>query len=103
MVIITVEKTCLHTGKTYCGKLSLVDLAGSEKQSVYYNHEQNSKSIRTFEGSNINKSLLTLGNCINMLSDKNNKLFVPYRDSKLTRSIKKGQNALNGTETKEIK
>ena len=41
------------------------------------------------EGSNINKSLLALGNCINTLSDPNKKNgFVPYRDSKLTRIMK---------------
>lgn len=64
------------------GKLSLVDLAGSEKQSVY----SENRGIRNFEGSNINKSLLTLGNCINILSAR--KGFVPYRDSKLTRLLK---------------
>ena len=42
------------------------------------------------EGANINRSLLALGNCINILADKNRKLnaFVPYRDSKLTRLLK---------------
>lgn len=41
------------------------------------------------EGSNINKSLLALGNCINILSEKNKKgCHVPYRDSKLTRLLK---------------
>ena len=41
------------------------------------------------EGSNINKSLLALGNCINILSEKNKKgSHVPYRDSKLTRLLK---------------
>ena len=41
------------------------------------------------EGANINRSLLALGNCINMLSDdKKQGQFVPYRDSKLTRLLK---------------
>lgn len=41
------------------------------------------------EGANINKSLLSLGNCINILSDPSKKgAFVPYRDSKLTRLLK---------------
>ena len=41
------------------------------------------------EGANINKSLLSLGNCINILSDKSKSGgFVPYRDSKLTRLLK---------------
>ena len=79
-------------GEVYIGKLSLVDLAGSEKQTVHHNNED--KGIRTFEGSNINKSLLALGNCINMLSDKkcsantSKNTFIPYRDSKLTRLLK---------------
>ena len=38
------------------------------------------------EGSNINKSLLSLSNCITQLSE--NSSFVPYRDSKLTRLLK---------------
>lgn len=41
------------------------------------------------EGANINRSLLALGNCINILSDKGKTgSFVPYRDSKLTRLLK---------------
>jgi len=41
------------------------------------------------EGANINRSLLALANCINILSDKRKKgAFVPYRDSKLTRLLK---------------
>jgi kinesin family protein 18/19 len=68
-------------------KLSLVDLAGSERGSVY--ETNNTKAIRREEGSNINKSLLALGNCINMLSDgRKGAGFVPYRDSKLTRLLK---------------
>jgi len=65
-------------------KLSLIDLAGSERATVTRN-----TGIRLKEGANINRSLLTLGNCINILSDKTKKgAFVPYRDSKLTRLLK---------------
>lgn len=65
-------------------KLCLVDLAGSERAAVSDN-----KGQRMVEGANINKSLLALGNCINILSDPNKKgSFVPYRDSKLTRMLK---------------
>jgi len=44
-------------------KLYLVDLAGSERAS-----SAESKGVRLKEGSNINKSLLSLGNCITVLS-----------------------------------
>ncbi len=41
------------------------------------------------EGANINRSLLALGNCINILSDKSKRgTHIPYRDSKLTRLLK---------------
>ena len=83
IVIINVENTVGE--RVYEGKFSLVDLAGSEKQSVYSNE---GRGIRNFEGSNINRSLLTLGNCINILSDTARKQFIPYRDSKLTRLLK---------------
>lgn len=64
-------------------KLSLVDLAGSERAG-------DPKGIRMMEGGKINRSLLALGNCINILSDKAKQGigFVPYRDSKLTRLLK---------------
>ena len=68
-------------------KLSLVDLAGSERASATQN-----RGIRLIEGANINRSLLTLGNCINALCDANTKgikkPYIPYRDSKLTRLLK---------------
>ena len=68
-------------------KLSLVDLAGSERASATQN-----RGIRLIEGANINRSLLTLGNCINALCDAVakgiKKPYVPYRDSKLTRLLK---------------
>uniref|UniRef100_A0A8D8YWB5 Kinesin-like protein KIF18B n=1 Tax=Cacopsylla melanoneura TaxID=428564 RepID=A0A8D8YWB5_9HEMI len=62
-------------------KLSMIDLAGSERAAA------NSSNVMRFkEGSNINKSLLALGNCINSLADGCR--HVPYRDSKLTRLLK---------------
>lgn len=69
----------------------IIDLAGSEKmQSV-----STPKGIT--EGANINKSLLALGNCINILSQQRKNgtstpgmanTHIPYRDSKLTRILK---------------
>lgn len=66
------------------GKLSMIDLAGSERATVTDN-----RGIRMLEGSNINRSLLSLANCINALGSKSRKgSYVPYRDSKLTRLLK---------------
>ncbi|CAK1553449.1 unnamed protein product [Leptosia nina] len=62
-------------------KLSMIDLAGSERASA-----TGCKGDRFKEGANINKSLLSLGNCINKLADGSN--YIPYRDSKLTRLLK---------------
>ncbi|KAI5734996.1 hypothetical protein M8J77_012958 [Diaphorina citri] len=62
-------------------KLSMIDLAGSERAAA-----NSSNQMRFKEGSNINKSLLALGNCINSLADGCR--HVPYRDSKLTRILK---------------
>lgn len=68
------------------GKLSLIDLAGSERAAKTGN-----RGIRMIEGANINRSLLALGNCINMLHENNSKgqtNYIPFRDSKLTRLLK---------------
>ena len=46
-------------------KLSLIDLAGSERATVTSN-----KGARMREETNINRSLLALGNCINALANK---------------------------------
>uniref|UniRef100_A0A3Q1IM07 Uncharacterized protein n=1 Tax=Anabas testudineus TaxID=64144 RepID=A0A3Q1IM07_ANATE len=68
-------------------KLSLVDLAGSERAA-----KTGAAGERLKEGSNINKSLSTLGLVISALADQgagNNKSkFVPYRDSVLTWLLK---------------
>jgi len=84
---ISLEWCSENNGKTMVSnsKLCLVDLAGSERAATTEN-----KGIRMIEGGKINRSLLALGNCINILSDKSkaNISFVPYRDSKLTRLLK---------------
>ncbi|KAK9756698.1 hypothetical protein RND81_01G115500 [Saponaria officinalis] len=64
-----------------CGKLNLVDLAGSENIS-----RSGAREGRAREAGEINKSLLTLGRCINALVEHSG--HVPYRDSKLTRILR---------------
>ena len=77
----------VKNNKKYSSQLNLIDLAGSENVS-----KAKCEGIRIKEGGNINKSLLALSNVINKLS-QNNKNFVNYRDSKLTRLL---QTALGG-------
>jgi len=63
-----------------CGQLSIVDLAGSERV------KRSGVTGNSFkETTNINGSLLALGNVIQSLADK--KKHVPFRDSKLTRIL----------------
>ena len=66
-------------------KFSFVDLAGSERLK-----RTQAQGQRMKEGVDINKGLLVLGNVISALGDekKRGTLFVPYRDSKLTRLLK---------------
>ncbi|WVW83167.1 hypothetical protein I302_105185 [Kwoniella bestiolae CBS 10118] len=78
------------------GKICLIDLAGSENN----NHTGNDKE-RMRESSAINTSLTILGkvvDALNMNAEKGNTdkggVFVPYRESKLTRLL---QDALGGT------
>jgi kinesin family protein 18/19 len=80
------EKVKGASSEVVVGKLNLIDLAGSERASKTMN-----RGIRLIEGANINRSLLALGNCINALYEQNerkSKMFIPYRDSKLTRLLK---------------
>jgi kinesin family protein 18/19 len=74
------------TSNEYISKLSLIDLAGSERAASSGNI-----GIRMKEGAMINKSLLSLSNCISMLYENQKSQqhsHIPYRDSKLTRLLK---------------
>lgn len=89
-VILTQTLTDHKTGVTgeKVSRMSLVDLAGSERAV-----KTGAVGERLKEGSNINKSLTTLGLVISKLADqssgknKDNR-FVPYRDSVLTWLLK---------------
>ena len=86
---LTVERKEKERGMTSevdTAILTLIDLAGSERA-----RETKNRGIRLIEGANINKSLLALGNVVNALSEKTRtgkNIFIPYRDSKLTRLLK---------------
>lgn len=66
------------------GKIHFVDLAGSERLK-----ESKAKGTAALETAHINKSLLTLGKVIRVLSDPKREkgTYVPYRDSKLTQLL----------------
>ena len=85
ILTITQNNTIDFSAKT--GKLYLVDLAGSEKVG-----KTGAEGKRLDEAKNINKSLSTLGQVINALTDGKSS-HVPYRDSKLTRVL---QDSLGG-------
>ena len=76
------DKSAGLSAEVKVAKMSLIDLAGSEKGSV----TAGKTAARSREGSNINKSLLALGSCINNLAE--GAKYIPYRNSKLTRLLK---------------
>ncbi|KAL0850869.1 hypothetical protein ABMA28_006780 [Loxostege sticticalis] len=89
-VVLTQTLCDAATGVTgeKVARLSLVDLAGSERAV-----KTGAVGDRLKEGSNINKSLTTLGLVISKLADQssgkpNKDKFVPYRDSVLTWLLK---------------
>ncbi|KAM4601055.1 kinesin-like protein KIF13A isoform 4-T4 [Polymixia lowei] len=88
-IIVTQTLYDLQSGNSgeKVSKMSLVDLAGSERVS-----KTGAAGERLKEGSNINKSLTTLGCVISALADqsagKGKTKFVPYRDSVLTWLLK---------------
>ncbi|PVV01298.1 hypothetical protein BB560_004284 [Smittium megazygosporum] len=84
---ITIQMKNTNDGKTKFGNLFLVDLAGSEKVG-----KTGATGQTLEEAKKINKSLSSLGNVINSLTDKKS-THIPYRDSKLTRIL---QESLGG-------
>jgi kinesin family member 23 len=80
------ENVVQDRDKLIVSQLSLVDLAGSERTNRTQNTGQ-----RLHEAGNINKSLMTLRNCLEILRENNINgacKKVPYRDSKLTHLFK---------------
>ena len=79
-IFIEIEEQILPTlnKEKAFGKFVLVDLAGSEKIPIL--------GKKNAESGSINKSLLALGKCINALTSQN-KGYIPWRDSKLTRLL----------------
>ena len=87
-IILTFTLTDERTGVSgeKVSRISLVDLAGSERAV-----KTGATGDRLKEGSNINKSLTTLGLVISKLAEQGSKgkdKFVPYRDSVLTWLLK---------------
>ncbi|XP_075220928.1 kinesin heavy chain 73 [Lycorma delicatula] len=89
-IVLTQTLTDVKSGVSgeKVSRMSLVDLAGSERAI-----KTGAAGDRLKEGSNINKSLTTLGLVISKLADqisagKNRDKFVPYRDSVLTWLLK---------------
>ena len=85
--VIEVTQKNMESGTARSGRLFLVDLAGSEKVG------KTGASGQTLEeAKKINRSLSSLGNVINALTDSKS-THIPYRDSKLTRIL---QESLGG-------
>jgi len=94
VMTISVKQIVTEDGRTkeIASDMNLVDLAGSERAE-----STGATGDRLKEGAAINKSLSSLGNVISALAEQANnpkkKVFVPYRDSKLTQIL---QSALGG-------
>lgn len=88
----TTTTTTLHS-EVRKSKFHFVDLAGSERAK-----RTGAVGQQLREGIDINKGLLALGNVISALGDdsKRGKVFVPYRDSKLTRMLQVNEGGREG-------
>ena len=79
--MVTVQQRNIETNNQKTGKLFLVDLAGSEMV-----RKTNATGQQLEEAKTINKSLSSLGQVINALTEEKPS-HIPYRDSKLTRVL----------------
>jgi kinesin family protein 20 len=84
--IFTIYLIQMSNGKNTMTQMSFVDLAGSERMA-----KRTVNNTRLKESGNINKSLMTLKNCIATVrynnTHKANQRIIPYRESKLTRLL----------------
>lgn len=86
--MMSIHQNNLQDLSAKTGKLYLVDLAGSEKIA-----KTGAAGQVLEEAKKINKSLSSLGNVINALTESKSHQHIPYRDSKLTRIL---QESLGG-------
>jgi len=84
---LTVER--VFNNKTITSRLVLVDLAGSERMT----HTGYEKAQTFKEAVKINRSLMVLRNCVDILAAGKSRVHVPYRDSTLTKLL---QTSLGG-------
>lgn len=77
------EKSALGHVIERHSSIKLIDLAGSERAKA-----AKTSGDRLKEGSNINKSLSTLGRVISMLAKRKQPKLIPYRDAALTWVLK---------------
>ncbi|XP_074307065.1 kinesin-like protein KIN-10B isoform X2 [Silene latifolia] len=86
VLVISVASSDNGIPGSIIGKMNLIDLAGNED-----NKRSGNEGIRLQESAKINQSLFALSNVIYALN--NNKPWIPYRESKLTRIL---QDSLGG-------
>jgi len=77
-----------------CGTIVFIDLAGNEWGSES-KKIKNDNNVQKRERTEINKSLLSLKECVRALHDR--KKHVPFRNSKLTMVLKPHLKGMNST------
>ncbi|CAN6663939.1 hypothetical protein TRVA0_035S01134 [Trichomonascus vanleenenianus] len=82
-ILLTQSKEEMSLTTEKASRISIIDLAGSERAAI-----SGTSGMRLKEGSEINKSLTTLGRVISSLARPKKKEVVAYRDSTLTWLLK---------------